>query len=279
MDNIKFADDIVDINIIREKENKTEKKNTDRKENTDTSSIILDTFKIDNDTAAIETPKRGIGVLKTAEIKTNNSLINITQHKVRQEQKQEENRIKTADIEFPYLKNNLLTGAETTLFKFMEENLCQVERIHIFPKVRLADIIQVDNKITTDKSYLWKITNKHVDFLLCKKSDMSIICVVELDDYTHETQEAQDRDIFVMQALYAANIRTARIRCKISTIDINDLRLVDSYINEALAPNCPDCGLPMIPRQDRKGHRFYACSDNRNCRKTISIDSQGEKLP
>jgi len=259
MSDIKFADDVKGIDIQSEADVKA--------------------FNTNGKINRISREKQGIGVIKTADIKTSNTLIGETQKKVKKEQKNEEIRVKRANSDYPYIANNLLTNAEKQLFNFMSENLCQVDRIHIFPKVRLADIIQVDNKLTTDKDYLWKITNKHVDFLLCRKSDMGIICVVELDDYTHETQEAQDRDIFVMSALYAAGIKTARVRCKISTIDINDLRFIDDCINNALAPACPECGLPMIPRQDRKGKRFYACSDYKNCRKTISIDTQGEKLP
>lgn len=280
MDEVKFVDDLNEISVYSEKEYER------------INGVKLDTPEIDEEPeeklTGIEIfdvkPKQqrkdtGIGVLRTSPVKTNNSFINQTQQKEHKKQIEEEKEIKRTNPEFPYKANNLLTGAEYQLFHFMSENLCQVERIYIFPKVRLADIIQVDNRLTVSKDYLWKITNKHVDFLICRKSDMQVICAVELDDYTHEAQEAQDRDIFVMQALFAAKIRTVRIRTKISALEIEDLRLVDDYINESLAPKCPECGLPMIPRQNRQRIRFYACSDNIKCRKTMSIDNQGEKLP
>ena len=279
IEDLKFAEELDDINICSEKKY-TEEHKIDTEETNSIPAELIGMGPLIKVGKQDEAPNRtGIGVLKTTEVKTNNSFINITQQKEKERQRKEEIELKNADVEFPYVATKLMTDAESQLFYFMRENLCQVERIEIFPKVRLADIVNVDNRITTDSKYLWKITNKHVDFLICKREDLSVICVVELDDYTHENKEAQEKDIFIMQTLYAANIRTVRIRTKIRTIERKDLALIDDYINTALAPKCPECGRPMIPRRDRHGMRFYAGSDYDNCRYTISIDSQGEKLP
>lgn len=198
-------------------------------------------------------------------------------------QQKEEKRLSNKDTNFPYIARNIMTDAEKQLYFFMSNNLCQVERLAIFPKVRLADIIELDKAITYDKDYLWKITNKHVDYVICNNSTLNVICVVELDDYTHENDEAKIKDMFIMQALYAAGIPTVRIRTRIKNISRSDLELVDDYINKALAKPCPRCGKPMIPRKSNcsfnRGHRFYACSDFKYCKTTIDIDPVGEKLP
>ena len=62
------------------------------------------------------------------------------------------------------------------------------------------------------------------------------------------------------------------------------IELIDEYINQELAPNCPYCGMKMIPRKSMKsynrGHRFWGCPNYlKDCRCTINIDDIGEKLP
>lgn len=223
--------------------------------------------------------RNGIGVIDIANTKTSNTFINSVQENTKKKIEQAKREVENSDIEFPYIKAKLMTDAEIQLYHFMLNNICQIDRIAIFPKVRLADIINVDKRVTIDKNALYKIAYKHVDFLICNKNTLDIICVVELDDYTHETDEAKNRDLFVMQALSTAGIPVARIRCKIKNISASDLYYTDDLINKALAPKCPRCGKNMVPKAARDGHRFYACEDNINCRKTIDIDPRGERLP
>lgn len=220
----------------------------------------------------------GIGVLHTT-ANAKNQFIKSTQEMIREKQMQEVKTISNMDTAFPYKRAKLLTDAELQLFNFMQNNLCQIDRITIFIKVRLADIAEVDNRVTLSKDYLWKITNKHVDFLICEKDTLDIICAVELDDYTHENQAARERDMFVMQVLDTVGVKTARVRTRIRAIEKSDLALVDEYINRKLAPKCPYCGKQMYPKISRVGHRFYACEDFINCRRTVDIDPRGERLP
>ena len=223
---------------------------------------------------------KGTGVLQITDIKTNNEFINSSHERYKKEQKAKIQELSNIDINFPYKKAQLLTDAELQLFNFMKNNLCQIDKLEIFAKVRLADIVQVDTRVTTDKKFLWKITNKHVDYLICKKDTLDIICAVELDDYTHENDAAKEKDMFIMQVLDAAGIKTIRIKTRIRAIEKNDLALVDDYINTALAPKCYYCGKKMYPKIAKKdGHRFYACEDFINCRYTVDIDTRGEKLP
>lgn len=202
-----------------------------------------------------------------------NTIINKVQEKIKQ---QEEEYKKSADINFPYIASDIVTKAELQLYHFMDANLCNRDNIVILTKVRLGDLINLDTKLTNDKSYYWKVACKHVDFVICRKDNMKVLCVVELDDYTHETKEAQEKDMFIMQALKTAGIDTIRIKTRIALISKADLELIDEYINKEFAPKCPACGLPMVPKKCmrgyRKGHRFYACLNNISCRHTINID-------
>lgn len=269
------------LDICSEKQYKSEN-SSEEISSTNSDASILDTIDIKN--LKVE-PKnstnklKGIGVLHTSTVNTSNEFIKSTQEIVQEKQQQEVKELSNINVEFPYKRTKLLTDAELQLFHFMENNLCQIDRITILAKVRLADIAEVDTRVTLKKEFLWKITNKHVDFLICDKNTLDIICAVELDDYTHETQEAKERDIFIMQVLDAVGIKTVRIRTKIRAIEKRDLVLVDDYINRKLAPKCPYCGKQMYPKESRTGHRFYACEDFINCRRTIDIDPRGEKLP
>ena len=223
--------------------------------------------------------KNGIGVLETADVKSSNTFLNTVQSNVKKKKEHEKEEIRKANPDFPYIKASVMTDAEKQLYHFMSNNLCQIEKLAIFPKVRLADIINLDIRITQDKNALYKICYKHVDFLICHKDTLDTICVIELDDYTHESKEAKDRDMFIMQALDVAGIPVARIRRKIASISRSDLVYADELINRALAPRCPLCGRKMYPKVTRDGHRFYACEDFIECRHTQDIDTRGEKLP
>lgn len=269
------------LDICSEKQYKNET-NIESIDELECNTSILDTIDImslDTENRANTNKLRGIGVLHTSNVNTSNKFIKYTQELIQEKQQQEALEINHINIDFPYKRAKLLTDAELQLFHFMKNNLCQIDRIVILAKVRLADIAELDTRITLDKSYLWKITNKHVDFIVCDRNTMDIICAVELDDYTHDTPEAKERDMFVMQVLDSVGIKTVRIRTKISAIEKRDLVLIDDYINRKLAPRCPYCGKQMYPKESRTGHRFYACEDFINCRRTIDIDPRGEKLP
>lgn len=212
-------------------------------------------------------------------IKSNNEFINKAHNDNKEKENNDIKAVNNSNRDFPYIKTSLLTDAEIQLYNFMERHLHYADRVVILPKVRLADIIEVDKRITIDKEPLWKITNKHVDFLICKKDTLEIICVVELDDYTHDTKEAKDRDMFVMEALRVAGIQTIRITTQIAAITVGHLDYLNTVVDDALAFKCPLCGNKMVTRRAGRDRRwFYACVDNMNCRHTIPIDIDGERL-
>ena len=176
---------------------------------------------------------------------------------------------------FPYkASDKILTRAEGQLFHYMK-NFIQ-EDVVIFPKVRLADIIEIDKDIAYSDRDFFKICYKHVDFLLCDGKNFNTICVVELDDYTHDTDEAKQRDMFVRQALYECGIPLVRIRTKIDIISDSDMEGIDYIIKTYFAPRCPICGSEMDVKSSKRsfnfGHRFWSCRQFPNCTGNIDID-------
>lgn len=86
--------------------------------------------------------------------------------------------------------------------------------LYVCPKVRLADIITVTLP-QTDNSFWRKfnqISQKHVDFLICQRSDFAPVVIVELDGGSHLEPERERRDQLVDNALAEAGIRIVHVR-------------------------------------------------------------------
>ena len=195
-------------------------------------------------------------------------------NKIKQEREKEE--LSNIDVGYPYRGTQLMTNAEKQLFLFMENNLVMIDRIRIIPKVRLADIIQVEERLCKKKEALWKITSKHVDYIIVDKYTFDLICVVELDDYTHETPEAKERDEFVFYSLFSAGIHLHRVKCRIADISKKELRDMEESILMYYRKPCAMCGADTRVKSktsgNKIGHRFYSCTNFPNCRHTIDID-------
>ena len=108
--------------------------------------------------------RNGIGVIDISNTKTSNTFINSVQKNTKKKIEQAKKEVESSDIEFPYIKAKLMTDAEIQLYHFMLNNICQIDRIAIFPKVRLADIINVDKRVTIDKNALYKNLISHFRF-------------------------------------------------------------------------------------------------------------------
>jgi hypothetical protein len=107
--------------------------------------------------------------------------------------------------QLPYQKAKaLFTPAERSLLGVMDQALGAEFRV--FGKVRIADVVCVAstaNKAQWQKAFN-KISSKHFDYVVCKASDLSIICVVELNDKSHQQQSRKARDAFVASVCQSA---------------------------------------------------------------------------
>ncbi|MEA3449716.1 MAG: DUF2726 domain-containing protein [Patescibacteria group bacterium] len=96
----------------------------------------------------------------------------------------EHREIKTAKYKLPYYKNKyLLNQSERKLYfilnKVIDNNLI------IFLKVRLADIVSVQNKYKYSRTHFNKIKSKHFDYLICSLPYLIPLIAVELDGLIH----------------------------------------------------------------------------------------------
>lgn len=253
------------------------KEKTKKKQSTKQKQLKLDDIK------TMPTKKsnltKGLGVLAiTGEINTKNSLIN----KVAEKSKEDiynRNKELMHLREHPYIKSPfILTEAEKKLYRFLRRRLSS--EIVIFSKVRLADIVNVNEALTREYKAFKNIALKHTDFAILSP-DLNLICIVELDDYTHENDKSRERDQFIGGILRDCNIPLYRIGVRIDSITKEDTKALEFCVLEYMSPVCPKCGRPMEPKESKRksnyGHRFYGCmgyheSGENKCTYTIDID-------
>lgn len=116
---------------------------------------------------------------------------------------------------WPYqVQNAILTPAELAFFKAL--STCVAGRAVICPKVGLKDFLAVDRKKAGKHymKYFGKISQKHVDFLLCDAKTYRPICGIELNDSSHLDKKVMERDKFVNKAYQAAGLPLISITAK-----------------------------------------------------------------
>ena len=105
-----------------------------------------------------------------------------------------------------YEKNSyLLTKTELKFYRELINVTNELDLV-VFPKIRLADIFK-------NQSYkeFNKIKSKHIDFLLCEKTNCKIKLAIELDDYTHNKERVIKNDIFKNEIFKQTNLPLIRI--------------------------------------------------------------------
>lgn len=100
---------------------------------------------------------------------------------------------------YPYkMRQVLFSPAERSFLGVLDQAVGESYRV--FGKVRVADVVSVHP--TPDRK-VWqrafnKISSKHLDFVLCSKSDLTVVAAIELDDSSHQKRKRQKRDAFLV---------------------------------------------------------------------------------
>lgn len=108
----------------------------------------------------------------------------------------------------------LLSPAERSFFGVL--NQAVGDTALVFAKVRVADILKPEkgmNRSNWQRAFN-RISSKHFDFVLCKKDDVSIICVIELNDSSHQSKKRQVRDEFLRGVCESASLSLIEISAK-----------------------------------------------------------------
>jgi very-short-patch-repair endonuclease len=106
-------------------------------------------------------------------------------------------------------KDFLMTNSENDFSKLLFKRFGNDYRI--YPQIHLSSIIDHQVKGQNWKGALSHIDRKSVDFVICDKDRNRPLCAIELDDWSHESVAAKDKDALKESLLAMANLPLARI--------------------------------------------------------------------
>jgi hypothetical protein len=149
---------------------------------------------------------------------------------------------------FPYLAAPaLFTPAERRFLGVLEEAVWPEYRV--FGKVRIADVAQVRPGLGRGarQGALNRVSGKHFDFVVCRSSDLAIVCAVELDDRSHGSARAQRRDAFVATVCRVIGLPLLQVPAKAGYSPIDVRATFHAAIAPALGASAPTSDARATP--------------------------------
>ena len=148
------------------------------------------------------------------------------------------------DRHLPYERREaLLSRGELAFYEVLRR--CIPIEYGISIKTRLADVVRCPPDYW-DTPHGWRLSQKHVDFVLYDRNTTRIVAVIELDDRSHFTAERQRRDRFLNKVLKVAGVTLLRVRAA-ARYRVADLREQFRGILGEAVPG----GLSNIEMKDR----------------------------
>lgn len=105
-------------------------------------------------------------------------------------------------------KQYFMTKSESNFFHML--NNVAGDRYFIFPQVHLSAILNEKIRGQNWKAAFKHINGKSVDYILCDKQTLKPVYAVELDDYTHNYSNRQERDQEVERMFQSAGVPLVR---------------------------------------------------------------------
>ena len=122
--------------------------------------------------------------------------------------KQDKAKAGPDDQPWPYQARRIMTDREQVLYHRLREALPDCL---IFTQVQLSQVISVKYRAKNPQTWLNKISQKSVDFVVCQP-DSSVLAVIELDDKSHNNAKQATRDADKSKALKDAGVKLIRVR-------------------------------------------------------------------
>ena len=117
--------------------------------------------------------------------------------------------------EYSYEKKKyLVTNHESGFYKALIKSL--PNDLSVVPKVRMADLLEPNRELKGKEKLgaFRRISQKHIDFTICERDTLEVVCCIELDDASHRAKDRIERDIFVNRIFKEAGIILHRIEGK-----------------------------------------------------------------
>lgn len=191
----------------------------------------------------------------------------------------------------------LFTPAERSFLGVLDQAIGKDFRI--FGKVRVADVLEPIEGVNRSRwqTLFNRISRKHFDFVLCSPDNLDVICVIELNDRSHNRRHRQDRDSLIEGVCLAAGVPhvsfhsrpaydATEVRAKVAediarspthaTLSTERLRSVlPDTATGGVPPTCPRCSSPMVRRTalagDNAGKELWECAHFPECREIVTI--------
>lgn len=122
---------------------------------------------------------------------------------------------------------NMLIDLNTTKYRYLKRNhimssreerfftlLCEIfsDRCHVIPQVHLSKLLNHKVQGQNWRGAFSHINGKSVDFVLLRKSDLTVLCAIELDDWSHDLMDRRERDEVVEGLFRSVRLPLVRFR-------------------------------------------------------------------
>ncbi len=117
------------------------------------------------------------------------------------------------EILLPYRKRNSLLSFQEKKFYKVIDKIAEDNNYLLFTKVRLEDLFWIPKNISSKERFGLRnrIKSRHVDFLICNKDKITPILGIELDDWSHASRKAKEKDKFINKVFTSAKLPLLRI--------------------------------------------------------------------
>ncbi|PPQ34806.1 Protein of unknown function [Rhodoblastus acidophilus] len=92
----------------------------------------------------------------------------------------------------------------------------------VFVQVRLADLVDIESCGSARKDFKARrqVFGKSVDFVICNRSTLDPIMIIEVDDASHERVERRRRDVLVDRVCAEAGLPLLRVKARFAYSEI-----------------------------------------------------------
>ena len=172
---------------------------------------------------------------------------------------------------------SLLTVPELACFNTLDS--VAGKDYYIMAKVSLSDIAVVKKGV--DQSRLKKAAKSHIDFILCDRTTLAVICAIELEDAsttaahkdTHSADLLQEVGIMVFRLPVKTNYSMPEIQQMLTPYlkgqSPSPDEMVATVSMEAFR-SCKNCNSRMVLKRAKsgkyKGVLFWVCSQHPKCK-------------
>ena len=125
--------------------------------------------------------------------------------------KSRSSRVASKRPQYKYAKKKyFMTNAERQFYERLHSIFG--DKLYIFPQAHLPSFLNHAVKGQNWKGALSTIQRKSVDYVLCDKANISPIIAIELDDWSHDAPNRQQRDTLVGAICEQAGMPLVRFR-------------------------------------------------------------------